>query len=94
MPIDVKQAVVTAKDAVQKLFHDEDLRNIGLEEVVYDELNHCWRVTVGFSRPWDEPMVAGLGFAFAKEPLSVKRTYKVVKLNDQDGSLMAVENRC
>ena len=51
--MDVKDAVNAAKTYVAQLFADEGLSNLGLEEVEFDDGSGAWRVTVGFSRPWD-----------------------------------------
>lgn len=53
--MDVNQAVALAKKHVADLFAEEKVTNIGLEEVEFDEAANVWNVTVGFSRPWDDP---------------------------------------
>ena len=53
--MDVKEAVAYAKRYVLELFADENVTNIGLEEVEFDDRVNEWCVTIGFSRPWDEP---------------------------------------
>lgn len=82
--IDVKQAVDLAKRYVADLFAQEGVTNLGLEEVVYDETHDRWRITLGFSRPWDQRGLA----AFAGVP----RTYKVITI-DQTGAVLSVTNR-
>ena len=52
--MDVKEAVRTAKDYLTDLFVDEEVVNIGLEEVVFDDATNRWSITIGFSRPWDQ----------------------------------------
>ena len=62
--MDVKAAVRTAKEYVADLLADEGIINLGLEEVVFDEGDGTWNVTVGFSRPWElarNPMTAITG---------------------------------
>ena len=48
--MDVKEAVRKAKDHVEVMFEGENLQNVGLEEVTFNESNKRWLVTVGFSR--------------------------------------------
>lgn len=89
--MDVKQAVALAKQHIADLFAEENLSNIGLEEVEFDEHPGEWRVTVGFSRPWDEvPRNALSALAGAT---AVRRTYKVVRIADTSGRVLSVKER-
>jgi hypothetical protein len=84
--MDVKEAVVAAKQYIGEIFGAEGIRNLGLEEVEFDEPANEWRVTIGFSRPWD-----------AAGPVSVmftpSRSYKVVRISDKSGKVVSVKNR-
>lgn len=88
--MEVKEAVKKALAYVEEAFSDGGLSDLGLEEVVYDDLKENWQVTVGFSRPWhyvrDEKgaMVDGN---------SVERDYKVVVIRDSDGTVTAIRDR-
>ena len=53
--MDVKEAVGLAKRYVVDLFSDEEITDVGLEEVVFDEPAGDWRVMIGFSRRWNRP---------------------------------------
>ena len=46
--MDVKQAVQTAKSYIVGLFDEEEITDVGLEEVEFDELSDEWRITIGF----------------------------------------------
>ena len=46
--MDVKEAVATAKKYVTEVFEGEDLADMGLEEVVFDDEADIWKVTIGF----------------------------------------------
>ncbi len=87
--MDVKEAVQTAKEYLADLFVDEDLSDIGLEEVRYDYDDDKWHVTVGFSRPWDRkhPIAAIRG-----EP-NPRRSYKVICINDESGNVESLKDR-
>ena len=87
--MDVKEAVQKAKEHVFNLFGDEGIEYMGLEEVDFDDDEQQWNITIGFSRPWDQPksMAAALG----QEPL--KRSYKVVRINDADGDVLSIKDR-
>ena len=87
--MDVKEAVQKAKAHVFDLFKDEGIEYMGLEEVEFDDEEQHWNITIGFSRPWDQPksMAAALG----QEPL--KRSFKVVRINDASGEILSIKDR-
>ena len=87
--MDVREAVRTAKDYVNELFEEEGIRNIGLEEVTFEQTSNAWKVTIGFSRPWD-----------LKGPLATAlvdgqhaRSYKLLSLNDTSGRVESLVDR-
>ena len=58
--MDVKEAAQTAKAYVAELFAGEQITNLGLEEAEFDRLSNTWKITIGFSRPWDQKNVLAL----------------------------------
>jgi len=89
--MEVKNVVVMAKKYVAELFQGESITNLGLEEVVFDESKDIWHITLGFSRPWDEPR--NLLASISNQPVVLKRTYKVVKIDDGTGRILSVTDR-
>lgn len=89
MGIDVKAAVDQAKAQIQLLFGDEGIKNLGLEEVAYDDTKGVWRVTIGFSRPWDEPRNALA--AMAGQNSYWRRTYKIVTMDDNTAGIISIK---
>lgn len=89
--MDAKRAIKIAKSYVAEVFGDEGARNIGLEEI--ERENGLWRVTVGFSRPWDAAPQSFLDLAIAPDGPPPRRVYKIVSVQDQDGTVTAVKNR-
>jgi hypothetical protein len=93
--MEVREAVRTALNYVKEVYADENLSNLGLEEVEYVPERHEWLVTVGFSRPWDYPkkeapyMVLPLGGS--ERPPS--RAYKVVHIDDTTGRILEMKHR-
>ena len=87
--MDVKQAVRTARKYVGELFDGEEIDYVGLEEVVFDDESDQWLITIGFSRPWDRPKA--LPASLLEDPL--KRSYKVVRINDADGRVISLKER-
>lgn len=92
--MEVKEAVKTALGYVSDTLSDEELSNLGLEEVVYDDLHETWKITVGFSRPWDYPRhsIATLANPSLLER-AANRTYKIVEIRDSDGEVTAIRNK-
>lgn len=86
----VKAAVKTALEHVESLYESESLSNLGLEEVEFDEESGRWLVTIGFSRPWDYPQNRIAELAGANVP---KRSFKIVYIDDETGSVKAFKNR-
>jgi hypothetical protein len=86
--MDVKEAVGMAKSYVADLFADETLTQVGLEEVVFDELSGDWKITIGFAPLWNQPspLPTFLGARAA-------RSYKVVRLKDHDGQFVSLTDR-
>ena len=87
--MDVKEAVRTAKDYVTELFSGEEITFVGLEEVVYNEEANSWKITIGFSRPWNNRN------AFATPPSDWRtmRSYKVLSVNGDSGRVESLTDR-
>ena len=85
--MNAREAVAVAKAHVTGLFADEEIDDIGLEEVDYDDARDQWLITIGFSRVWNRP--DPIGVLVVREP---RRTYKVVAI-DADGTPRSVKNR-
>lgn len=87
--MDIKEAVGTAKSYVAELFADESITHVGLEEVMFDELSGDWRVTIGFSRHWNQ--ISAL--LQSSRPDRQGRSYKVVRIKDSDGRVVSLTDR-
>ena len=87
--MDVKEAVRTAKDYLGYLFEDEQITDVGLEEVVFEDMSNIWKITIGFSRPWEHngPLVAKLTEG------RPARSYKVLSINDDSGKVESLTDR-
>ena len=83
--MNVKQVVEVSKNYIVELFGNEDISEIGLEEVELDEQG-LWHITIGFARPWERNMDRVL---VGMRP----RTYKVLIVHDKDGSVLSAKNR-
>ena len=93
--MDIKEAARHAKKYVEDLFTEEGIKDVGLEEIEFDGTSGAWRVTVGFSRPWDrakEPLLASVT-EIAGVPRKRVRDMKIVTLDDTEGRILSVKNR-
>ena len=87
--MEVKEVVAIAKNYTTDLFVDEQISDLGLEEVEYNELSGEWLVTLGFSRPWEK--IAGF-WSVTQSPQQ-RRSYKVVRISDENGRVISVKDR-
>lgn len=86
--MDVKEAMNTARDYINAMFADEEIMQLGLEEVMYNPDAGQGRITFSFVRPWyrQNTMAVNSG-------LKTPRSYKVVHIHDSDGKVAALTNR-
>ena len=91
--MDVKEAVALAKQCVREVFGDEQILDLGLEEVEFDDSSDNWLITVGFSRPWNEMMTPNAIAAAFGAGNRKRRDYKVVRISDGDKKMISVKNR-
>ena len=86
--MDVREAAKIAKAYVADLFADEGIANVGLEEIELGPTG-IWKVTVGFSRPWDHSGLA----AITHGQKGLRRSYKVLQIRNSTGNVMSVKDR-
>ena len=89
--MDVRQAVRTAKEYLTDLYEGEHVTNIGLEEVVFEDKypHRRWKITIGFSRPWDH----GNALVATLADVRPSRTYKVISIDDSSGKVESLMDR-
>jgi len=89
--MEVKEAVAAAKTYVLELFSEEDISDLGLEEVSFDDRADQWLVTLGFARPWEKTATSLA--AVIQGGIKPRRSYKVVHISDKTGAFVSVTNR-
>jgi len=89
--MDVKEVVALAKEYIVDIYASEQVTNVGLEEVDFDPVKSVWFVTIGFSRPWDEPR--NVLAALAAQGAYTKRAFKTLRVSDKDGKVLSIKNR-
>ena len=87
--MNVKEAVRAANKYITELFADEEVQDLGLEEVVFDETANAWKITIGFSRPRERRSLAAnlVGQDWKN------RSFKVVEINDHTGEIVGMTHR-
>ena len=90
-----KEAVSLAKRYIRELFADEEITEVGLEELDYDADAQTWKITLGFRRPWTRhaekrdkrtPLV----FSFYDH---TDRWYKQVFIDGNTGQMRSIRDR-
>ena len=92
--MDVREAARTAKAYIVDVFADEDIDEVGLEEVDFDDRSNLWKITVSFLRPRgrvDRFQAAASGYP-AGTP-TMRRSFKIVNIDDGSGSVVSVRHR-
>lgn len=85
--MNAREAIEAAKKIFLEIFGEEEVSEVGLEEVDFDD-NDVWNITIGFRRPWQRTLKANL----LGESAPV-RTYKIVRIRDADGALVNIRHR-
>ncbi|MYD74090.1 MAG: hypothetical protein F4Y11_07635 [Chloroflexi bacterium] len=94
--MDVTEAVVLAKEYVSKVFDEDKITGMGLEEVEFNEFGDEWEITIGFFQPWNVSLKSGSlsQVAFGGQPEYVgRRSYKVVRIKNNDGQVVSIRDR-
>ena len=84
-PVNMKEAVRTAKEFVVEQFTDEQITEIGLEEIKFDDESNLL-ITIGFLRPWDRSR-----HPFTYEA-NKERSYKIVCISS-NGTIKSLTDR-
>ena len=89
--MDVREAITKAKEYLILVYADENISNVGLEEVEFDERSQKWNVTLGFYRRLGQPQNA---LAATLQGLSTpRRLYKVLRVDDWNGKVESIKAR-
>jgi hypothetical protein len=89
--MEVREAVSIAKNWVKEILADENVSNVGLEEIEHDERQGVWHVTIGFSRPWNASRNSALSAIV--EAASQKRAYRVITVREPNGEVLSMKRR-
>lgn len=82
--MEAREAVKQAKLYLADLLQDEQPSNIGLEEI--EKEGAIWRVTLGFSRPWNQ---ATLFSPPGGKPTG--RSFRMLTIDDKTGEVLSMK---
>lgn len=85
--MDMKEAAQAAKEHVADLYAVEGIDDIGLEEI--DRDGDTWKITVGFSRPWDQKNEASVILGQTQ----LRRSFKQLLIDDSSGRVKSIKDR-
>lgn len=88
--MDVKEAVRMAKEYVINLFDEEQIIDIGLEEVKFDPDSRMWEITIGFARSWQRG--GTMKYPFDEEG-NLVRSYKTAHIDDDSRTVESLKDR-
>ena len=88
--MEVKEAVRAAKNWALDVMGDETLANLGLEEVEFDDNAKVWKITLGFSRPWNSNRNALSTLTGEALP---RRAYRTFLVKDVDGTVTGMKRK-
>lgn len=87
--MDVKQAIALGREYITDLFDDEEIMDPILAEAKFDYCSKVWKITVGFTRPWERVFVDRGGRTGNQPVCSFKRTV----IDDATGQPHGVKDR-
>ena len=90
--MDVKQAVRTAVDYVADIYANRDVWDVDVEEIVFDDAQNTWKITIGFFRRWSPTNVEQASWRIESKQWK-DRTFKVVQINDGNGQVVSMTHR-
>ena len=90
--MDVDEAVKIAKQFVAKILKDENVADIGLEEIDFDDKKLTWQITIGYTRPWDKSKTLFAAIA-GRDEVVPRRIYRVVAVKRDTGKVVSMRKR-
>jgi hypothetical protein len=91
-----KEAVTEAKSWIADVFAAENISDIRLEEIRFDDAKQHWLITIGFARPAPDTELSPIdrhSLSKLSRPPRLRTSYKVVRIDNLTGEVRAVENR-
>ena len=92
--MDVREAARTAKTYIADVFADEDIDEVVLEEVDFDDGSDLWKITVSFLRPRGRMNVFQAATSgYSEGTPTMRRSFKIVNIDDGSGNVVSLKHR-
>ena len=92
--MDAKEAIAAAKRYVNEIYADEQVTNLGLEEIEHVLAAGNWVITLGFSPALEHSAdTSTRSCKYSGAVSSLKRSYKVITMSD-DGTVLSMKKPC
>lgn len=91
--MEVREAVKIARDYVTHVYGDEDIREVGLDEVSFNHSEDVWEITIGFHRLRKLPLGKAFGNLAGSHALAKEREYKTIRVDDNNGEVKSMAIR-
>ena len=91
--MDVKEAAHTARKYVADVFAEDEISYIALEEVEFNDASDVWAITLSFLRPTGTMNKLDMIAPALSRGQNVRRSYKIVNIDDQSGRVISVKHR-
>lgn len=91
--MDVKEAAQTARKYVADVFAEDEISYIALEEVEFNDASDVWAITLSFLRPTGTMNNLDIIAPGLSRGENVRRSYKIVNVDDQSGRVISVKHR-
>lgn len=92
--MEVREAVKIARDYVTHVYGDEDIREVGLDEVSFNHSEDVWEITIGFHRLRKSSLVdTALGSLANSYAVAKEREYKAIRIKDSNGEVKSMAIR-
>ena len=85
--LDAKEVVQRAREHFHNLFAEEDISDVGLEEVKLDYESDTWEITIGFHR------ILNNGTEASSTEGIAKRCYKTICIDYESGRFQGIKDR-
>lgn len=91
----IKQAVQKAREYFAELFSNDNVKDLALEEVKFDDERNAWLVTLGFKSHREKTITAPSTTRLGSTDIITEslREYKTFNLNPETGDLLSIDMR-
>ena len=91
--LNANEAVGRAFMTIRELIPEDQLPNLALEEVEFDDKNEEWRITVGYDSPRVIKKTSPASSLFGTTTEETERNYKILRIDGHTGDFISMKIR-